>query len=779
VFNHKDQITSKLFSFFDIFSNVPFDRLKLHADTSMFLTALFKTDFYFRSKMSRRPSTSTLSIFDDLSDSSLNDSSYLYQAKRKKTDQSAYTVSDEDDQSTNSNEYAGQIVDRCDICQNFTNKCFNIPNASLINAPEKKSRHFKIQINLRNYSNKIDRDILFDQIIKDNPGIQCIVSLEINEPKSTYRSTQIYKILLNTKFTSKTWSSQDMYIYIFHLLRSIVGEEQPFLDSNKPTDLELRPEIILEKTNTLKEGVRWATIDFDPRYTNCFDPNAFSESFRVERWARQNVNEPFSLKMQFITSKNTNKSHAELHKYLYEHKNKHHKKFEIKPCLLGPFNDWREPVRLWWNDWCINKYHPKKKQMLIIGEQSNTGKTMFVTQALFGGADPGNQIPSEAILIPERSGNPRSVSSFAWQRARPAFNSVIFCDEFEIGYYNTETLKLVLEGSSFNPQVKGGYTDNIQLQIPAIFISNTDIPDYDKSGKDMKPLKRRFTIVRIPKNTKSYKTTEHNPYIELYKQQKINDDLEKAKELETAENALLPNIEVEESIPSEQNQIIHVDQNNNIARDDAQIINDDLEKAKELETAEIALLPNIEVEESIPSEQNQIINVDQNNNIARDDAHIIQTNHIVECVSNNPIDQQFQGLVDSSQLYNIVNNSSNNDQTDECVGFDIAFLNDLNSCQTPDAIEITPPLLEQNKALNQNENKDLSQDNSAQVNNIEKIITSTEFRKENDVDITTTTNEECEIIAINDFVKKKDEIDKIVIETLNDMMERLEKELNF
>ncbi len=55
--------------------------------------------------MSRRPSTSTMSIFDDLSDSSLNDSSYLYQAKRKKTDQSGYTVSDDDDQSTNSNEY--------------------------------------------------------------------------------------------------------------------------------------------------------------------------------------------------------------------------------------------------------------------------------------------------------------------------------------------------------------------------------------------------------------------------------------------------------------------------------------------------------------------------------------------------------------------------------------------------------------------------------------------------------------------------------------------------
>ena len=243
----------------------------------------------------------------------------------------------------------------------------------------------------------------------------------------------------------------------------------------------------------------------------------------------------------------------------------------------------------------------------------------------------------------------------------------------------------------------------------------------------MKPLKRRFTIVKIPKNTKTYKTTEHNPYIELFKQQKFK-ELLNAIELENAGNALL-------------------------------------------------LLPNNE--ESIPSEQNQILRVDQNNNIAQDDSQIIQDNQTVEWVSNNPIDQQFQCLVHSSQLYNIVNNSINNDQSDVCVGLDTAFLNDLNSCQTPDAIEITPPILDQNKAphvLNQNENEDLSRDNSAQVNNIEKISTSTKLSNENDVDITSVTNEECEITSITVFVKRKDEIDKIVLETMNDMMDRLEKE---
>jgi hypothetical protein len=702
-----------------------------------------------------RSASDMLSYSQNQFDSSDSDSMEFLQAKRKKKNNTEDSNS-EDDQSING--YADrQIINHCEICQNYIKKCFDIADASLINAPEKKSRHFKVQINLRNYTSNIDRDNLFDRITNDHPGIQCIVSLEVHEPKYMYRSSQIFKILLNTKYTFKTWTSQEIYIYIFHLLRSIVGEEQPFLDSNKPTDLELRPEIVLEKTNTLKEGVRWATIDFDPRFTNCFDPDTFSESFRVERWARQNVNEPFSLKMPFITSKNTNKSHAELMKYLYEHKNKNHKKFEIKPCMLGPFNDWREPVRRWWNDWCIKKYHPKKKQMLIIGEQSNTGKTMFVTQALFGGADPGNQIPSEAILIPERSGNIRSVSSFAWQRARPAYNSVIFCDEFEIGFYNTETLKLVLEGSSFNPQVKGGYTDNIQLQIPAIFISNTDIPDFDKSGKDMKPLKRRFKIVRIPKNTKTYKSSEHNPYIELYQQLKINQLLnETAKELEKAENAqnLLQLIEEEENIQSEQNQIVQEEQNNRLAREASQIIQ-------------------------------------ENENIASND------NKIVEWVSKNQIDEQFNGLVNSSQIYNIVQNSINNDQNDETVGIDTSFLNDLNSCQTPDFIQTTPTtLLDQCNVqfdINQSEKKD----SPVEKNQIENIVSSAEKDQKSSVEVninenatineneihnlttlgpTTATFEEPSNSNVNLIKEKHDEIEKIVADTMNNMIEKLEKE---
>jgi hypothetical protein len=343
------------------------------------------------------------------------------------------------------------------------------------------------------------------------------------------------------------------------MLRDFVGEEQEIsekdltISNNSSMDNDKRPEIVFTKPNSIPESIRWATIDFDPRFTNNFDPSTFSESYRVEKWARDNIDKPFSLDMPFVRDGSCRKSRAELKTYLDEHKAKHHKRHVNMPLDIGPFNDWRDEVVRWWNSWCEpNAWYPKKEQMLIIGPDSNTGKTMFVTQAVFRGGDPINEIPREAILIPERSGNTRSVSTFAWQKAKPAYHSVIYCDEFEIGYYNTETLKIVLEGSFFNPQIKMKCSgDDIQLAIPAIFISNTEIPEYDRSGKDMKPLLKRFKIVRIPKTAKKYKSDDYNPYIELFEEKKLNDLLvEKLKEHEKRENEkLLANlIELESNI---------------------------------------------------------------------------------------------------------------------------------------------------------------------------------------------------------------------------------------
>jgi hypothetical protein len=284
-------------------------------------------------------------------------------------------------------------------------------------------------------------------------------------------------------------------------------------------DNDKRPEIIFTKPNTMQDAIRWATTDFDARFTHNFDSTTFSEPYRIEHWARENVNKTFTRDMWFLRNSGSHKSIAELHKYLDEHKAKHHKRHVNLPCDIGPFDDWIQIALDWFNGWCIDGHHPKKEQLLIIGPDSNTGKSLFVTQALFRGADKGYEIPREAILIPERSGNTKSVSSFAWQKAKPAFHSVIYCDEFEIGYFNTETCKIVLEGSFFNPQIKGQCSgDDIQLCIPAVFISNTEIPEYDKNGKDMKPFLKRFKILRVPRNAQKYESNDYNPYIELYRE---------------------------------------------------------------------------------------------------------------------------------------------------------------------------------------------------------------------------------------------------------------------
>ena len=460
----------------------------------------------------------------------------------------------------------------CLQCQPFKVKCHQYSIASLERAPTKRSSQFQIELNLRNYSTNLQRNDIFDKLIADFKDLYCIVALEENESQRTkYRSAKKFKIFLNTKYTQKRiWSSEELYYYFYHMLREFVGEEQAITEqdlsiSSSTMDNDKRPEIVLTKPNTIPEAIKWSTIDFDPRFTNNFDPSTFSESYRIEKWARDHIDKPFSLDMAFVREGGFRKSKAELKAYLEEHKCKHHKRHINMPLDIGPFNDWRDEVTKWWNNWCEpNAWYPKKPQMLIIGPDSNTGKTMFVTQALFRGADAKNEIPREAILIPERAGNTRSVSTFAWQKAKPAYHSVIYCDEFEIGYYNTETLKIVLEGSFFNPQIKMKCSgDDIQLAIPAIFISNTDIPEFDTFGKDMKPLLKRFQIVRIPKNAKQYKSNHHNPYIKLFEEKRLNvsslGEEQKEHEEEHIATVVLdqtdvqPNLEGTNTSPTDQN----------------------------------------------------------------------------------------------------------------------------------------------------------------------------------------------------------------------------------
>jgi len=54
----------------------------------------------------------------------------------------------------------------------------------------------------------------------------------------------------------------------------------------------------------------------------------------------------------------------------------------IKPFrVFKKFNNWRDDVITWLEDWVVNGYSHKKKQLYLHGE-SNTGKSSFINHLM-------------------------------------------------------------------------------------------------------------------------------------------------------------------------------------------------------------------------------------------------------------------------------------------------------------------------------------------------------------------------------------------------------------
>ena len=306
---------------------------------------------------------------------------------------------------------------------------------------------FQITLLPRIYDSELSRDALFNAL-KGITKYTVIVGLQRDQFESKFRSEQMFKIFIdlagaNTDPALKKNSLQ-MYRIINDLLRSILGpEKKPTkrdVDMGLCTDSDCLPEIRIEKVKSQKGAILWATsFDYDCRYTAHCNREMFAETWKREQWARNNVNKKFSLKMPFVGTKNS----TSLHAYLTKHQDEHHKLHENQPVHHPNFVDWRDQCRDWWNDWChrlksvktddVSSFF-KMKQLLVIGEPS-CGKSLYVMLMLLRG------IPSEAILRPEASAG-RNNTHFAFSRARPAYHSVLFCDEFRAEQFDTEKLKV-------------------------------------------------------------------------------------------------------------------------------------------------------------------------------------------------------------------------------------------------------------------------------------------------------------------------------------------------
>jgi len=378
----------------------------------------------------------------------------------------------------------------------------SIPYAAIAKAPVRLSRHFKVTIFPKCYNIELKRESFFDNLLARFKNLEIIVSKEDSPVVLKFRSNFIIKIYLDFTGTSeKVMRTSDLYYIINDILRSVVGSEKLYSEEQQLdiSDIEKRPEIVIEKVISKKHAIIWATLDHSPRFTPNFDPLVeFSEMNRIYNWAVSKKDSKFSYTDPFV---HRSRNLRFLKCFKEEFDMKHHVLFQLKPVQIGPFMDWRDEVISWFNGWLRDGWFHKRQQLYLVSKP-NCGKTVFIREVIFrqGRHD---AVPSEAILIPERD------SKFAWHKSNPIYHSVVFCDEYDPKHYNIELLKIILQGDSFSPAKKHvNSADDICLRIPMIFISNKPIP----STCEYVGLKERFHIVSIPDSAKTYNPINESPY---------------------------------------------------------------------------------------------------------------------------------------------------------------------------------------------------------------------------------------------------------------------------
>jgi hypothetical protein len=223
-----------------------------------------------------------------------------------------------------------------------------------------------------------------------------------------------------------------------------------------------------------------------------------SFAFRSIQWAKS-VNK-FDMKDPFVLN------HPQYYKLLQgvfesvqaDHKNNLNSEIKRIEYPTSEVNDidpgwhhtrsWQLDVINWWNDWIINGWHPKKKQLYLYGP-SNSGKSTLIDNIL-----KESMGPNYHVNLFEPTPNDRS---FAYQNFDSLTHKVAKCDEFDIKEYCVSDIKKALEGAQFTVNRKGISAHQIAIKIPFILISNLEPPS-DTIKPQYRGIKERLHCVYAP-----------------------------------------------------------------------------------------------------------------------------------------------------------------------------------------------------------------------------------------------------------------------------------------
>lgn len=158
---------------------------------------------------------------------------------------------------------------------------------------------------------------------------------------------------------------------------------------------------------------------------------------------------------------------------------------------------WQHEVINWWNDWIVNGWQPRKKQLYLWGP-STTGKTSFIHRLLSNcireQQNPGiNEINEYAYEEQVFTPTPNCVT-FAWETFDERKHTLVLIDEFSINQYDVNNIKKMLAGESFMANTKCKSARRLRLRMPMIVISNLSPPDETISSMYY-GVRERFKVV--------------------------------------------------------------------------------------------------------------------------------------------------------------------------------------------------------------------------------------------------------------------------------------------
>lgn len=183
--------------------------------------------------------------------------------------------------------------------------------------------------------------------------------------------------------------------------------------------------------------------------------------------------------------------HQNHHKYLSDaHREKwinNFKMVQLKPIkVLKQFNDWRDDVIIWFNNWVTSPYQYKRKQLYLWGPAS-TGKSTFIQRVLF--AQYGGQVFKANS----------SDKKYCWENFNQKTHNLVTIDEFEYKDHDINILKLALAGEDFICPVKFKDAQLKFVQCPIVIISNHPPPVFNE------PFMERVQVIDTePKEDQQY-----------------------------------------------------------------------------------------------------------------------------------------------------------------------------------------------------------------------------------------------------------------------------------